>query len=70
MRPRAEALATASVLDPAPSLPYTAWACVFTVLVDTCSRSPISRKERWLGRNRKIRSSAIVSEAAPESADA
>src|SRR5262249_44346184 len=46
MRPSADASATASERDAAPSLPYTAWACVFTVLPETSRRSPISRNER------------------------
>src|SRR3954467_2461908 len=46
------------------------WACAAAVetvgvaradvVEDTCRRSPISRKQRWLGRNRSMRNSASV----------
>src|ERR1700759_3614363 len=64
-RPACEARATASERDAAPSLRYTAWAWVLTVLADTPSCSAISRNERWLGRKRRMRSSAMVSDEGP-----
>jgi hypothetical protein len=65
-----DARATASDRELASSLLYTAWAWLFTVFVETWRCSPISRTERCVGRNRRIRSSAIVSDPGPASADA
>src|ERR1700759_5145625 len=64
-RPACEARATASDRDAAPSLRYTAWAWVLTVLADTPSWSAISRNERCLGRKPRMRSSAIGSDEGP-----
>src|SRR5580765_1086760 len=60
--PTCRARLTAIDREEASSLRYTACACVFTVLADTWRRSAISRKEKWLGRNRRTLSSAVVSD--------
>ena len=56
---------TAALRDETPSFRYTEYACVLTVFVDTCSRSPISWKERCVDSSGSSRSSAAVSEDAP-----